>query len=95
MRRGEKAVVARIRGFERAVTSVFERARAAIRSGYVRGAMTVSYGGELKAIEALEIWQEFESYAARRQVDLHLAVMSATLAVNVGPGAFAIAWLEE
>jgi DegV family protein with EDD domain len=95
MRRGETAVVARIRGFERAVTSVLERARSAVRSGHVGGAMTVSYGGELRDLEALGIWQEFESFAARRQLDLHLSVMSATLAVNVGPGAFAIAWLQQ
>jgi DegV family protein with EDD domain len=95
MRGGRTTVVGRIRGFERAVTAALERARTAVRAGHVRGTVTMSFGGEPRQLQALPAYQDFESFAARRQVELHLAVMSATLAVNVGPGAFAVAWAED
>ena len=95
MRRGETVVVDRVRGFERAVAAVLERARREIRAGHVRGGVALSYGGELSALRELAAFQAFEAYAARREIELQLAVMSATLAVNVGPGAFAIAWLQD
>jgi DegV family protein with EDD domain len=95
MRRGKSVMVERTRGFERGVADVLERARSAIRRGHVRGTVVMSYGGELQRIRDLPAFEEFELYAAEQNVALHLAVMSATLAVNVGPGAFALAWLED
>jgi len=95
MRRGESVMVGRTRGFERGVSEVLERARNAIRHGLVRGTVVASYGGELQLIRNLPAFEEFEVYAAQQNIELHLAVMSATLAINVGPGAFALAWLED
>jgi fatty acid-binding protein DegV len=40
-------------------------------------------------------YQEFEAFAAVHKCRLHLSVMSATMAVNVGPGAFAMAYILD
>jgi len=95
MRGGRTTVADRVRGFDAAVGAALERARRAVRAGHVRGRITMSYGGEPRRLQDLPAFHDFEAFAARRKIDLHVAVMSATLAVNVGPGAFALAWLED
>jgi fatty acid-binding protein DegV len=95
MRGGRTTVVGRVRGFERAVGTALERARQAVLAGHVRGTVAMSYGGDPRQLQALPAFQDFEAFAAKHQLELHLAVMSATLAVNVGPGAFALAWVED
>ncbi len=94
MRGGESQVVAGVRRFERAVADVLERARDAIRYGRCRPVVVMSFGGDPRIIRGLSAYQDFEGLAATHRVQLHLSVMSATLAVNVGPGAFSLAYIE-
>ena len=54
----------------------------------------MSFGGDPRIIRELPAYQDFEGFAATHRVQLHLSVMSATLAVNVGPGAFSLAYVE-
>ena len=94
MRHGESQVVAGVRRFERAVADVLERTREAIRYGLCRPVVVMSFGGDPRIIRELPAYQDFEGFAATHRVQLHLSVMSATLAVNVGPGAFSLAYVE-
>jgi DegV family protein with EDD domain len=95
MRGARTSVADRVRGFDAAVGAALERARRAVRAGHVRGSIAMSYGGDPRRLHDLPAFDDFEAFAVRRKIDLHVAVMSATLAVNVGPGAFALAWLED
>jgi len=95
MRGGRTIVADRVRGFDAAVGAALERARRAVRAGHVRRTITMSYGGDPRRLQDLPDFHDFEAFAVRRKIDLQVAVMSATLAVNVGPGAFALAWLED
>jgi DegV family protein with EDD domain len=94
MRQGKSQVVAGVRRFEHAVTDVLERARETIRYGRSKPVMVMSFGGDPRIIRELPAYQDFEGFAATHRVQLHLSVMSATLAVNVGPAAFSLAYVE-
>ena len=94
MRNGESRVIAGVRRFERAVAEVLEKTREVIRYGRCRPIVVMSFGGDPRIIRELSAYQDFEGYAATHRVQLHLSVMSATLAVNVGPGAFSLAYVE-
>ncbi|MGI9263667.1 MAG: DegV family protein [Gammaproteobacteria bacterium] len=95
MRRGKSRVVTAVRRFERAVTETLERARESIRFGRSAPVIVMSFGGDPRIIRELAAYQDFEGFAATHRVQLHLSVMSATLAVNVGPGAFSLALIDS
>ncbi len=95
MHRGETQMVAKVRGFDQAVAAVMDRARQAISRGLAQPIVTMSFGGDPRIIRDMRAYQEFEAYAAGHRIELHLAVMSATAGINVGPGAFSLAYLEE
>jgi DegV family protein with EDD domain len=95
MRTGESRVAARARGFERAVSLVLQEARDRMSRGHLRPVVAMSFGGDPRLIREMHAYQEFEGFAAMHRCQLHLSVMSATMAVNVGPGAFALAWIDD
>ena len=78
--------------FRAGVEFVFERARQAVEAGVSVPALVMSFGGDPRIIRNLPAYQHFEGFAADRKLDLQLCVMSASLAVHLGPGAFAAAW---
>ncbi len=94
MQQGESQVAGYVRGFERGVSRVLETARAAMSQGHIGSVVAMSFGGDPRLIRDLPAYQEFEAYAAIQRRELHLSVMSATLAVNVGPGAFSLAYVD-
>jgi DegV family protein with EDD domain len=95
MRLGKSRISARSRGFESGVGSVLQRARTAISQGQARPIVAMSFGGDPRRVRELSAYQEFEAFAAVNRCDLHLSVMSATLALNVGPGAFSLAFIGD
>ncbi len=95
MRRGESSVMTGIRRFDRAVEEVLERAREAVRFEKIRPVIVMSFGGDPRIIRDMNAYQDFEAFAATHRIQLHLSVMSATLAINVGPGAFSLAYIEN
>jgi fatty acid-binding protein DegV len=95
MREGESRVAGRARGFERAVARVLDQARDVLSKGQIRPVVPMSFGGDPRIIREMSAYQEFESFAAVHKCRLHLSVMSATMAVNVGPGAFALAYIQK
>jgi fatty acid-binding protein DegV len=63
--------------------------------GHLRPVVAMSFGGDPRLIREMTAYQEFEAFAAVHKCRLHLSVTSATMAVNVGPGAFAMAYIQD
>ncbi|MGB5544799.1 MAG: DegV family protein [Gammaproteobacteria bacterium] len=84
----------RVRSFRHGIERLLQAAASRLGEQSAGPAITMSFGGDPRLVRTLPAYKDFESRAASRRVELHLAVMSATLAAQVGPGAFAIAWSE-
>jgi len=95
MQQGQSRVAGQAKGFERAVSRVLDDARQVMSRGHIRPVVAMSFGGDPRIIREMTAYQEFEAFAAVHKCRLHLSVMSATMAVNVGPGAFALAYIRE
>lgn len=95
MRAGRSRVVARTRGFDRGVSLVLQEARQRMSRGHMRPVVAMSFGGDPRRIREMQAYQDFEAFAAIHKCELQLSVMSATMAVNVGPGAFSLAWIDD
>ena len=95
MHRGESEAVGKGRGFENTVSSLLQRARAAIGTGLGTPAIIMSYGGDPDVIRRLPAYMQLAREADAEGVELMLAVMSATAGVHVGPGAFALAYIPD
>ena len=92
--RGAQQVVARPRGFPAACARAMDEARTAIARGLGTPALVLSFGGDPRVIRQMDAYQELEAAAVGAQLDMHLAVMGAGAGTRLGPGAFAIAWLD-
>jgi DegV family protein with EDD domain len=92
---GESRVAGRGRGFESAASVALDQAREAVRRGLGAPVVTLSFGGDPRLVRDLHAYQDLEAQAASQRVELHLAVMSATMGVRLGPGALSVAWMEQ
>lgn len=92
MAQGESRVVARPQGFDAALDLLFDTAREAISLGLAKPLVTMSYAGDPKDINDLAAYKSFAAFADGQGIELTLAVMSATSGINVGPGAFSLAY---
>lgn len=90
--RGETTPVAKERGFDRALERLFERARQAVETGLATGYVAMSYAGPLHEMESDARYDAFCALCTRHGVHTSLAVMSTTAGLNVGPGAFSLAY---
>jgi DegV family protein with EDD domain len=91
---GETATVDKAKGFSEGLENLFARAKRAIDNGLCIKAINMSYAGNPNCIESLPQYGDFLNYANRHSVTTLLSVMSTTAAVNVGPGAFSLAFAE-
>lgn len=92
---GRWRAIGRARNFRQAVSRLLGDATERVQRGETGPVIVMSFGGDPRLIRGLPAYKDLESNAARRRIDLQLAVMSATLAAQVGPGAFALAWSEN
>ncbi len=92
MHRGESVTAAKHRGFDLALKALFERIRGAMRAGLISPVITMSYAGDPLVIQEKQVYKDFASMAAAKNVKLLFAIMSATAGVNVGPGAFSLSY---
>ncbi len=92
MSRGNSAVIARPQGFEAALDRLFDIAREAISRGLVKPLIAMSYAGDPAEMSERDAYKSFSAFAESQGVELTLAVMSATSGVNVGAGAFSLAY---
>ncbi|MFO1419723.1 MAG: DegV family protein [Candidatus Competibacteraceae bacterium] len=91
--RGESQVIDKERGFDRALIKLFEMVRRATDQGLATRIVNTSYAGDLKVIRRKRAFVEFERYARERGIEVLLSIMSTTAGINVGPGAFALAYI--
>ncbi|MEX1032980.1 MAG: DegV family protein [Cellvibrionaceae bacterium] len=89
---GVTTPIDKVRGFTRGLKNLFDRAEAAMDKGLSINAVNMSYAGDLKQIERRPEYQDFLEIAKQKGVVTMLSVMSTTAAINVGPGAFALAF---
>jgi DegV family protein with EDD domain len=93
--RGETETVAKIRTYERAVDRLFAFAATQVKQGLRAPVVCVSYGGDIKKVKSLPGFASLAKAARTAHADLHVALMSATAAVNAGGGGVAVAFAAE
>lgn len=89
---GLTEAVDKVRGFDAGLDNLFARARAAIEKGLTIKAVNMSYAGDPRQIENTDAYRSFKVFAQDHGVTTLLSVMSSTGAINVGPGAFSLAF---
>ena len=93
--RGETSVAGNVRGFEEGAKRLLDFAAQRVRAGLLTPALCVSYGGELKELEALPGYADLAATCRAGKVELLSSVMSMTGAINVGEGALALGFASE
>lgn len=84
--------VDKVRGHENGIKYLIDRADEAIAKGLEIPVIVMSYAGDLRRIQKLDAYDEFVHRCRRKGVTPLLSVMSTTGAINVGPGAFSLAF---
>ena len=90
--RGDTQVIAKERGFERALESLLEQTQAAIDKGLAMPLVVASFAGDPRIIRQKRAFMEFELYAQNRSIEVLISIMSTTAGIHVGPGAFSLAY---
>jgi DegV family protein with EDD domain len=84
--------VAKVRGHENGIKYLINRADEAIAKGLEIPVVVMSFAGDPRRIQKIDAYQEFIERCRRKSVTSLLSVMSTTGAINVGPGAFSLAY---
>ncbi|MDH5424486.1 MAG: DegV family protein [Gammaproteobacteria bacterium] len=92
--KGETSPVDKVMGYEKGLELLFSKAKDAVHRGLLIKVISMSYAGNLSEIKAMKPFIEFESFLKEQGLPCMLAVMSTTAAINVGPGAFSLAYAE-
>ncbi len=92
---GESYSNEKFKGFDTAVSSQFEKAKAAIRAGLLTPVVCMSFAGDTKVITERVDYKEFVKFAESKGIETTMTVMSTTAGVNMGPGAFSIGYATE
>jgi len=96
MHRGETEAIAKVRGSEDGIRRLLGHVEACIRAGaLLTPAVGAAYAGDIDEVESWPAWQSLANTAARHGVELMLAPMSLTVALNVGAGAFGLSYLSD
>ncbi|QYY32057.1 MULTISPECIES: DegV family protein [Cupriavidus] len=96
MHRGRTGAVAKVRGSDEGRRRVLAHAEQCIRNGsLLTPAISVCFAGPLDAVRAMPAYQSLERTARACGVELMLAPMSLTVALNVGARAFGLSYLSE
>ena len=90
-RNSKTGAVARLRGFENAVSAVISAIISTIKSNALcYPLITIAYAGTLARLQRIPALRELQIACAGAGVLLLFSIMSITSAVNVGPGTFSI-----
>lgn len=82
---------AKVRGFDAAVTKLFDYAIERIRAGLLSPHLCVTYAGDPAIIPELPGFERLAAAAEEAGVELLTSIMSVTGGVNVGPGTVGLA----
>lgn len=88
----ETGPVAKVKGFDAGVEKLFDNLTMRIESGLEAPVVCLSYGGDVGKVAAMPGYRRFAEMAEDRGIEVVLSTMSKTAAVNVGPGALAVAF---
>lgn len=84
------------RSYEKSVRRMLEHVAERILAGEVTSSsVCLSYAGDVRRVPGMPGYAELEKAARKHDIALHLATMSVTGAVNVGPGCLFIAYAGE
>ena len=86
----DAAPVARIRGYENAVNSVFRLACSRMKAGLKSPRVVVSYAGNLKDLEKFSGYLKLLRRAKRMNVEIDTSVMSIVGGLILGPGTLTV-----
>jgi len=96
MHRGETEAVAKVRGSDEGIRRVLAHAEECVRGRrLLTSAVSACHAGDIERIRALPAWQSLADACERHDVELMLAPMSLTVALNVGAGAFGLSYLSD
>jgi fatty acid-binding protein DegV len=96
MHRGATEAIAKARGTDEGIRRLLGHAEACIRAGcLMTPTIAAAYAGDIDDVTAWPAWQSLADAAAAHDVELMLAPMSLTVALNVGAGAFGLSYLSE
>jgi DegV family protein with EDD domain len=88
--RGDTSPVGKVRGFDEGARRLFAFAGERVRAGLLAPTVCISYGGDLKELEALPGHADLLAQCRAAKVEVFSSVMSMTGAINVGEGALAL-----
>ena len=89
---GETKVIMKASGFDPALKLLLEHAMRQIKAGLAPKLVSISYAGDLQAMKNKTLIKQFMRFAQHYEVEVMISVMSATAAVNIGPGSFSLAF---
>jgi DegV family protein with EDD domain len=89
---GEAKVIMTARGFDHILKLLLEHAMRQIKQGLSPKLVSISYAGELPVLKNKTLLKQFIRFAEHYDVEVMISVMSATAAVNIGPGSFSLAF---
>lgn len=92
---GESYSNEKIKGFDNAVTQQFIKVKKMIERGLFIDIVCMSYAGDISIITERQDYKDFIKFAEDNKVKTTMTVMSTTAGVNMGPGAFSIAFASE
>jgi fatty acid-binding protein DegV len=82
----------KVRGFDEAINRVLGIAATKVREGLLTPAVCVSYAGPVEEVRQWRPFIALETLCQRRGIAVHLSTMSLTGGINVGAGAFSVAF---
>jgi len=96
MHQGETEAIAKARGREDGIRRLLAHAETCVRTGrLLTPAVSAAYAGDPAEVRGWPAWRSLAAAAKRGGVELMLAPMSLTVALNVGAGAFGLSYLSE
>lgn len=91
---GDTSTIHKTLGFKSGLEKLFTLTSQAIDKGLLIRAVVMSYAGDLAEIEGNRDYQEFVAHARSKGVETLLSIMNLTTAINMGVGAFSIAYAD-
>ncbi len=87
--------VAKVRGFEQAVETMFRHACKCIEQGLLAPIVCVSYAGDTDAVYQMPGFETFKACAEKHDIELLVSHMGLTGGVNIGPGAISVGLISD
>jgi DegV family protein with EDD domain len=91
----ETKAVAKMRGFENAVETMFANAIRAVEEGLMAPEICVAYGGDPIALQQIPGFNRLKEAATKARITIHITPMSISGSVHAGPGCVSVAFISD